>query len=57
MSEGWYGVVRERERAPTVCVVGGTARHVKAMMTGVMLIAVRVMRFAPEPAGKLISNQ
>lgn len=44
----------ERERATTV---GGTVLYVKAMMTGVMLIVVRVMRFAPEPAEKFCNQQ
>lgn len=48
-SERWKDC--ERQRATTV---GGTALYVKTMMTRVMLIVVRVMRFALEPVGEIL---
>lgn len=35
---------------------GGTVQHVKAVMTGVMLIVVRVVRFALEPVREILQS-
>lgn len=51
-SERWKDWERERATA-----VGGTVLYVKATMTGVTLIVVRVVRFALEPVGKFCNQQ
>lgn len=51
-SKRWKDCERERATA-----VWGTVLYVKAMMAGVMLIVVRVMRFAPEPVGEILQSE